>query len=104
MADSVRPKIDGNEQSMDRDKGVGDTRANYINARISFELLLVAQDAAPLLNLHPVTLLRWSREGRVPHVRLGRRVIFRASELDAWCRASYTDSAVRAAQPKGRGA
>lgn len=51
----------------------------------SFEPLLSTTDAALLLNLHPVTLLRWAREGKLPHLRLGRKVMFRASELDAWC-------------------
>jgi excisionase family DNA binding protein len=97
VAESVRPKLDGNEQTIDPNEDAGHTRANHINTRASFEPLLTATDAAQLLNLHPVTLLCWSREGRVPHLRLGRRVMFRASELDAWCRAGYTSSAVRAA-------
>jgi excisionase family DNA binding protein len=49
-----------------------------------FEPLLLAADAARLLNLHPVTVLRWTREGRIPHLRLGRKVMFRASELNSW--------------------
>ena len=49
-----------------------------------FEPLISAATAAEMLNLHPVTLLRWAREGRVPHHRLGRRVVFRLSELDKW--------------------
>jgi excisionase family DNA binding protein len=97
MAESVRPKLDGNEPTIDLHVDAGHTRANHINTSAPFEALLTATDAAKLLNLHPVTLLRWSREGRVPHIRLGRRVMFRASELDAWCRAGYTISAVRAA-------
>ena len=62
-----------------------------------FEPLLTSVDAARLLNLHPVTILRWAREGRIPHLRLGRKVMFRASELDSWCTAGYTSVAVRAA-------
>lgn len=49
-----------------------------------FEPLLTATEAGRLLDLHPVTLLRWAREGRVPHRRLGRKVTFRVSELNAW--------------------
>jgi excisionase family DNA binding protein len=49
-----------------------------------FEPLISAEAAAELLDLHPVTLLRWAREGRIPHHRLGRRVVFRLSELDNW--------------------
>src|SRR5260370_6529985 len=62
-----------------------------------FEPLLTSVDAARLLSLHPVTLLRWAREGRIPHLRLGRKVMFRASELSSWCTSGYTVSAVRAA-------
>ena|ERR1017187_47101 len=51
---------------------------------VRFEPLISGATAAEMLNLHPVTLLRWAREGRVPHHRLGRRVVFRLSELDQW--------------------
>jgi excisionase family DNA binding protein len=64
-----------------------------------FEPLLTSMQAAMLLNVHPVTLLRWAREGTVPHHRLGRKVVFRASELNSWCTNGYTSSAVRVAQP-----
>jgi excisionase family DNA binding protein len=64
-----------------------------------FEPLLTSTQAARLLSIHPVTLLRWAREGSVPHRRLGRKVVFRASELNSWCATGYTKSAVRAAQP-----
>jgi len=49
-----------------------------------FEPLLNASQAATLLDLHPGTLLRWVREGRFPHHRVGRKVRFRVSEIDAW--------------------
>lgn len=41
-----------------------------------FEPLLSTIEAGELLNIHPVTLLRWAREGRIPHFRIGRRVLF----------------------------
>jgi excisionase family DNA binding protein len=63
----------------------------------NFETLLTPEDTAQLLDLHPVTLLRWAREGRVPHHRLGRKIRFRASELNSWLATGYTDTAVRAA-------
>ena len=71
----------------------------------SFEPLLTASEAAELLRIHPVTILRWARESRLPFHRLGRRVAFRASELNLWLDSRsgehpsgvYTDSAVRAA-------
>jgi excisionase family DNA binding protein len=71
---------------------------------IPFEPLISAVEAGKLLGFHPVTLLRWAREGRVPHRRLGRKVKFRTSELNFWCTTLYTESAVRVAQPlKGEG-
>ena len=71
---------------------------------IPFEPLLSAVDAGNLLGIHPVTLLRWAREGRVPHRRLGRQVKFRASELDSWSTTLYTEGAVRVAPTlKGEG-
>jgi excisionase family DNA binding protein len=50
----------------------------------AFEALLSAAQAAPLLGLHPNTLLLWARNGRIPSLRLGRRVAFRASALNIW--------------------
>jgi excisionase family DNA binding protein len=70
---------------------------------LTFEPLISAVEAGQLLGLHPVTLLRWAREGRIPHRHLGRKVKFRVSELNSWSMTLYTDSAVRVAQPKGEG-
>jgi len=63
----------------------------------TFEPLLSAAQAASLLNIHQNTLLLWAREGKLPSLRLGRRVAFRASTLNHWLDEQYTDSAVRAA-------
>ncbi|WP_396274235.1 helix-turn-helix domain-containing protein [Granulicella aggregans] len=49
------------------------------------------------MSVHPVTILRWAREGRIPFFRLGRRVAFRASQLNEWLATAYTGIAVRAA-------
>lgn len=62
-----------------------------------FEPLLSATTVAEMLSLHPVTLLRWAREGRVPHHRLGRRVVFRVSELDIWLSSGQPCEVSRAA-------
>lgn len=65
---------------------------------LPFEPLLSSNDAAALLHVHVNTLLKWSREERVPHIPIGRRVMFRASQLNTWLESRcYTDSAVRAA-------
>ena len=69
-----------------------------IEHTIAFETLLTAVQAAQLLNLHPNTLLLWARNGKVPCLRLGRRVAFRASTLNSWLAEQYTRTAVRAAQ------
>ena len=59
----------------------------------SFEPLLNTVEAATLLQIHPKTLERWAREGRVPAHDLGRWR-FRASELDVWLRSSVQSWAV----------
>ena len=53
-----------------------------------FEPLLDDQQAAALLGIHPKTLQRLARNGRVPSHRIGRFWRYRASELDAWLRRS----------------
>jgi len=66
----------------------------------AFEPLISAEQAAALLNLHTNTVLLWARDGRIPCLRLGRRVAFRASSLNDWVSDQYTSVAVRAAQPE----
>jgi excisionase family DNA binding protein len=63
----------------------------------TFEPLISAAEASQLLDLHPVTLLRWAREGRIPHRRLGRRVVFRVSELDRWLNSARPTEVAHAA-------
>lgn len=77
---------------------VGEDPRERVSAA-TFEPLLSAEVAANLVDLHPVTLLRLAREGKVPHYRLGRKVRFRATELNDWCMTLYNDMAVRVAQP-----
>ena len=38
-------------------------------------------EAARELRCHPNTLLRWVAEGKVPHIRLGRKLLFSRSEI-----------------------
>jgi len=62
------------------------------------DTFLTAKEAAQIARLHPVTLWRWAREGRVPHRRLSsRKIVFPRGQLTAWLQSSYTDSTVRAA-------
>jgi excisionase family DNA binding protein len=53
-------------------------------AQINFEPLLSPKAASDLLQVHPVTLRKWARQGRVPSHNVGRKVMFRASELNVW--------------------
>jgi excisionase family DNA binding protein len=62
------------------------------------DTFLTAKEAAQIARIHPVTLLRWAREGRVPHSRLSsRKIVFPRSQLTAWLDSGYTGSTVRAA-------
>ncbi|MEO8736972.1 MAG: helix-turn-helix domain-containing protein [Edaphobacter sp.] len=64
----------------------------------STDTFLTAKEAAQIARLHPVTLLRWAREGRVPHRRLSsRKIVFPRNQLTAWLESGYTGSTVRAA-------
>jgi excisionase family DNA binding protein len=48
--------------------------------------------AAVLGGLHPKTVERWAREGRIPAYRYSKSWRFRASELEVWMR-SHVNSA-----------
>lgn len=49
-----------------------------------FEPLLDTGEAARLLRIHPRTLLRSARRGKIPAIRVGRLWRFRASVLNQW--------------------
>jgi len=49
-----------------------------------FEPILTSEQAAAYLQIHPKTLQRMARQGRVPAYRIGDLWRFRASELEAW--------------------
>ena len=47
------------------------------------EVLLTADEAAAILRVKTDTVYRWVSQGRIPYVRLGRRITrFRRSDLD----------------------
>lgn len=48
---------------------------------MAVDALLTAEQAGPLVNLHPDTLLRYARQGRVKVVKIGRKRRFRESDL-----------------------
>jgi len=60
--------------------------ANRSDAPLNFEPVLNSEEAAALLQIHPKTLQRMARQGRVPAFRIGDLWRFRASELDEWLR------------------
>jgi excisionase family DNA binding protein len=49
-----------------------------------FEPLLDEIQVGEMLGLHPKTVQRLARAGRLPAIRLGRYWRFRASSLDQW--------------------
>jgi excisionase family DNA binding protein len=65
----------------------------------SFEPLLDCHETARLLHLHRKTVERLAREGELPAVKIGKRWLFRASEIDRWM-ASLVDSKRRSV-PRG---
>ena len=59
---------------------------------IALEPVWDCNQAAQFLGLHPKTVKRMARAGEIPGCRLGRRWIFRPSELDALLRARVSSS------------
>lgn len=51
---------------------------------ITFEPLLSDAQAGELLGIHPKTVQRLARTGKLPAVRVGRYWKFRASTLNQW--------------------
>lgn len=81
--------------------------ARIMQSRPPVESLLSAKDVAKLLGVHPVTLLRWAREGRIPHHRLSaRKIVFVPSEVSAWILEPerYTTPVSRTASTKRKAA
>jgi excisionase family DNA binding protein len=61
----------------------------------AFERLLTADEAIKLIPIHRNTLLLWARQGKVRSIPVGRRVFFRASDLNRWLEPScYAGHAV----------
>ena len=46
--------------------------------------LLTLPEVADITRLALTTIRRWAWEGRLPVVRLGRRVLVRGSDLERW--------------------
>ena len=55
-----------------------------IDPERSFERLLDCGEVARLLHLHPKTVERMAREGRLPAFKVGKRWLFRTTHIDQW--------------------
>ncbi len=51
---------------------------------VEFERLLDSDEAAFLLKIHPKTLQRMAREGKIAGIQIGKLWRFRASVLNDW--------------------
>ena len=80
----IRQGFCDGRQSMGRD-GFGPA-SNVVTAPLpAVEPLLDCAAAATVLGgLHPKTVERWAREGRIPAYHYFRHWKFRASELEVW--------------------
>jgi excisionase family DNA binding protein len=45
------------------------------------ENLMTVQEVAEHLRLHPVTVYKWAKRGRIPAIRLGYALRFRPSDI-----------------------
>ena len=65
---------------------VDDLRRSAVNAERGIERPITCREASEVLGVHPRTIKRMARDGKVPgHFRFGR-LFFYASELDCWMR------------------
>lgn len=48
------------------------------------ENFISIEDAAKYLNIKPVTLRKWVKDGKVPAHQIGKQWKFKISELDVW--------------------
>jgi putative molybdopterin biosynthesis protein len=53
---------------------------------VATEKILTIQEVAERLGMHPVTVYRLAKEGRLPVFRVGRMLRFDAAELEKWIR------------------
>jgi excisionase family DNA binding protein len=66
--------------------------------------ILNAKELSKFLPLHPETIRKWAREGHIPHRRLGRKVVFLSSEIDAWIASGTLFTSVMPPQPESEAA
>ena len=60
-------------------------RSNFVvQGKPGFEPILDSEEAATLLKIHPKTLQKLARNGKIPGFRIGKLWGFRASTLNRW--------------------
>jgi excisionase family DNA binding protein len=57
-----------------------------------FEPLRSAEEIAPLVHLHPKTIVRFAREGSIPGKKIGKQWRFRLSQIDRWIESTDNQS------------
>ena len=68
---------------------------NANSCETRFEPLLKPKEAAELLRVNQVTLLRLVRKGQFPAVQIGKLWRFRISDLNAWINSEVAPKTVR---------
>jgi excisionase family DNA binding protein len=61
--------------------------------RHTFDGLMDVADVAAYTRLSTHTIRKHAQRGTIPVVRLGRRILFRRDEIDAWIESERTKSA-----------
>lgn len=54
-----------------------------------FEPLINSEDAADLLGIHRLTVIKLAKEGKIPAARVGKLWRFRVSALNSWLQDSF---------------
>jgi excisionase family DNA binding protein len=57
---------------------------------VSLERLLTARELADLVGFSAATIVDWSERGELPSFKVGGRLRFRESEVEAWIEARRT--------------
>jgi excisionase family DNA binding protein len=61
-----------------------DDGRSVVRSQFNLEPLLDTDEAAAIMKIHPKTLQRFARLGRIRGVHVGKLWRFRASEIDDW--------------------
>jgi len=78
----------GNRNGERTPQSLGARLSTHLNLTIggqpSFEPILDSEEEATLLKIHPKTLQKLARNGKIPGFRIGKLWGFRASTLNRW--------------------